>query len=250
MTYLSPHEALLLTRIKATPPDDSAIVELINLHTGIYHTIAARYAKAYPDVIKLDDLKDERMTHIYEWVIGYDEERGMKLSSYVGDMTDYLCKGILRKARHDPLSTMVEGGGWRDGGDGVTSTVMAPIQPDHNTASGEDSTHATSSGKTVHVVDETEASKPAEVASDTVALDDILRAVEDPELALDPRFRRILKWRHFTEPPLTWRAIRDQLNGEVTHEGARKIYNRGIALLKGRVGSKWSAFLALYGKQG
>lgn len=89
----------LIYAIKETN-DSAAITELVNRHTGIYVSSIQKYT-IYPDFtnrVNVDDLKDEKATRIYEWATkNYDPNRGMKFSTFVGEMTTYMCKNLLRR---------------------------------------------------------------------------------------------------------------------------------------------------------
>ena len=226
MSSLSPHEEALLNRVKNNQ-DSAAVLELINLHTGIYFSIASKYSRAYPDVIKLNDLNDDRMTNIYKWVIEYKTDKDMKLGTYIGERTDFLCRTMLKKERHNPLGAGVIG--IPSGEAGTTSTTMGSDTEDSNTQ-----TFNTTLGDRVYIVDQTASARPAEVANQTVGLDDIMKSLDDPILGIDPRFKPILNFRHFTKPPLTWRAIGKELH--LSHEMARKIYFKGMDIVQTKMG--------------
>lgn len=212
---LTPIEAALVAKVKETQ-DSDALTKLADMHTGIYYDIIGRYAKSYPDVIKRADLSDERLYHIYQFVLAYKDDRNMKLSSYIGERTDYLCKSLLRREEHNPLSTTVVSGDY----DGA-SMLSFPSSP-----YDQSSAIQSPKGQAVALVDETAAARPAEAAEKEIGIEDILRVVEDPDIQFDHRFEEILKLRHFESPPWTWRKIGPKFG--VTYEMARKIYKAGM----------------------
>jgi hypothetical protein len=233
---LSPHEAALLARVKDTQ-DSDALVELINLHTGIYYAIASRWARANPDVIKMDEMDDNKMSHIYDFIIAYKPDKDTKLSTYIGDRTKYLCQDIIKKAHHNPLSPAVDMPAYEsvDGGiEEVGKNEGVQVEGDANRSAN---------GAAVYVVDQTPAARPAEVADATVGIDDINRLIEGLDDKLDKRFGLLLQYRHFTNPPLTWRAISAKV--QLTHEGCRQIYVKNVEIVKKAVGAKWEEMLNL-----
>lgn len=92
--------------------DNSALVELINRHTGIYIAIAENFYTKFPK-IQIQDIKEDRMFNIYKWIESYKEDKGMQLGTYIGERTKYLCMDIIRKTpdkvqvteENEPLSS-------------------------------------------------------------------------------------------------------------------------------------------------
>jgi DNA-directed RNA polymerase sigma subunit (sigma70/sigma32) len=85
----------LINRVKQQN-DSAALSELTNRHSGIYVKIASQYT-GFSDKISLDDLKEDKQYNIYEWIVKYDATRGMKLGTYIGEMTKYMCLTLLGK---------------------------------------------------------------------------------------------------------------------------------------------------------
>jgi DNA-directed RNA polymerase sigma subunit (sigma70/sigma32) len=85
----------LINRVKQQN-DSAALSELTNRHSGIYVKIASQYS-GFSDKISLDELKEDKQYNIYEWIIKYDSTRGMKLGTYIGEMTKYMCLTMLGK---------------------------------------------------------------------------------------------------------------------------------------------------------
>lgn len=222
---LSPLEEALINRVKETQ-DSEALTALINMHTGIYYSIASKYCRIYPDVIKINDLDDDRMTNMYRWIIDYKPNHNMKLGTYIGERTSYLCQDILKKDEQSPT-------GHRSAS--ITSGDAAMVQPVTTEYEGE--SYFTSSGGHVVLLDETPIAQPAEVANKDIALQDIMKAIEDPHLKIDPRFKSIVEMRHFTMPPLTWRKIGSNVG--ISHEGVRKIYTNNLEKIKTAMNKDW-----------
>lgn len=76
--------------------DNSALIELINRHTGIYISIVQNFSFRFPK-IQLEEIKDDRIYNIYEWIRDYKEDKGTKLSTYIGERTKYMCLDILNQ---------------------------------------------------------------------------------------------------------------------------------------------------------
>jgi DNA-directed RNA polymerase sigma subunit (sigma70/sigma32) len=206
-------EADLITRVK-TEQDSHALVELVNRHSGIYFTVVNRYASAYPGVIKARDLDDEKLFNLYQFICAYDPTRGTKLSTYIGDRTDYMCKVMLRKESHNPIASGP-----------YATTGAAPLETD-------DDTFRTTNGGYVTLEDESPG--VVDLANEDISLDAVRAAAQ--EVCSDKRFDLILKWRHFApdHDTLSWRSIGQRLG--LSHEGARQIYLDNLALVKARLG--------------
>lgn len=80
-----------------------AFAELADRHTGIYVKIASQYS-GFSDKINLAELKDDKQYNMYQWIIKYDADRNMKVGTYIGEMTKYLCLDLLSKTTpHIPI---------------------------------------------------------------------------------------------------------------------------------------------------
>lgn len=76
--------------------DNVAFTELKERHSGIYMTIVNRYS-GFSDKIQPAELNDDKSYNIYKWILAYDENRGMKFGTYVGERAKYECLNILNK---------------------------------------------------------------------------------------------------------------------------------------------------------
>ena len=86
----------LINKVKTTQ-DNAALTELINQNTGIYFKMISKYALMSPK-IRLDDLRDDKATNIYEFALSYNKDKEMKFSTYVADMTKYMCLNIINRS--------------------------------------------------------------------------------------------------------------------------------------------------------
>jgi hypothetical protein len=73
--------------------DSNALKELIGRHTGIYLDIINRYT--YVPVFDKWELIDNKDYNIYQYALAYEENRGMKFSSYIGNRVKYECQDII-----------------------------------------------------------------------------------------------------------------------------------------------------------
>ncbi len=207
-------EADLIARVK-TDRDSAALVALVNRHTGIYFSVVNRYAAAYPSVIKTHDMDDEKLFHLDAFICAYDPTRGTKLSTYIRDRTDYLCKGVLKRDARNPLSFA-----------SYTASGQAPLDTS-------DDTFSTSNGGEVTLQDESATARVTDAANLDIAIEDIRRAAG--VVCADHRFIQILEYRHLGTQT-SWRAIAEKVG--VSHEGCRKIYFHNLELVKSHLAGK------------
>lgn len=196
--------------------DSDALKVLVNQHTGIYVNVVSRYAQSYPNVIKQPDLVDDRFFNLYRFIVDYNPERGTKLSTYIGDRTDWMCKEMLKKGRENPIAAGTYGPG---------GAVPLTIGGD---------TYATPSGTEVTLVDESASSSVIEMADRDLKTEEVMRVAR--EVSKDDRFMSILHYRHFNDEgptSLSWREIGKKVG--LSHEGCRKAYFTNIAAVRRRL---------------
>ncbi len=204
-------EADLIARVQ-TDKDSAALLALVNRNTGIYFQVVNRYAAAYPNAVKANDLDDDKLFNIYQFILDFDPVRGKTLCGYIHDRTDYLCKGILRKDERNPVSAGA-----------YLSSGAAPLDRD-------DDTYATNNGGHATLTDESPSAQVAEVANLDLGIEDIRRAAG--EVCTDKRFARILTYRHFqpSHQVMSWREVAKKV--KLSHEGCRKVYLHNLELVK------------------
>jgi DNA-directed RNA polymerase sigma subunit (sigma70/sigma32) len=197
--------------------DSDALTRLVEQHAGIYISVIGRYSQCYPNVIKHDDLVDDRFFNIHRFILDYDPSRGSKLCTYIGDRTDWMCKDMMTRSRENPVATGTYGPG-------------GAISLTHYGDS-----YATPSGAEITLVDESPAARVRDVVDTDLKTQEVFKVAG--EVVQDKRFMSILHYRHFnnTGPTsLSWREIGEKLS--LSHEGCRKIYNSNIELVKRRLG--------------
>ncbi len=204
-------ESDLISRVK-TDADSTALLALISRHTGIYFDVVNRYAASYPNAIKARDLDDDKLFNLYQFILAYDPNRGMKLSTYICDRTDYLCKTILKRDARNPISP-------------GTYAQTGAMALDRN-----EDTYSTSDGRQVTLIDESPHAQVPDQAHDDLSIETIRQAAGDA--CQDPRFTRILTYRHFNTKHCTmsWRDIAKRMN--LSHERVRQVYDEGIIRVK------------------
>ncbi len=209
-------EADLIARVQSDA-DSSALLGLISRHTGIYFNVVNRYAAAYPNVIKARDLDDDKLFNIYTFVRDYDPTRGMKLSTYIGDRTDYLCKTLLKRDERNPMSP---------GTYASTGAMSLDAVPQD--------AYASTYGHSVALEDHSSAARVVEVANTDIGIETIRAAAE--EVCDDKRFLQILEHRHLNaaDGGMSWRRIGERVG--LSHEGCRKVYQHNLDLVRSHLG--------------
>jgi DNA-directed RNA polymerase sigma subunit (sigma70/sigma32) len=210
VTYTT--EADLIGRVKAAQ-DSDALKTLVTSNTGIYLDIVNRYSSVYPNTIRRDDLYDDHLFNIYRFILDYDPTRGTKLSTYIGNRTDWMCKVMLKQDQRNPV---------RSGTYGPSGAMSLGTVGD---------TYITTQGDSITLADETPEACVVDVADKDLKLEEVLAAAWG--LCEDKRFIEILMLRHFNisgQTSLSWRQIGEKL--DLSHEQCRKIYNVGMATIK------------------
>lgn len=208
ITYTTEADLIGLVKDKR---DSDATAALITANTGIYLTIVDRYATAYPNTIRRNDLADDKLFNIYRFILDYDPTRGTKLSTYIGDRTSWMCKTLLKQDVRNPV---------RAGTYGPSGAMMLA-----------DDTYTTEGGQSHTLVDESAEADVAAVVDKDMRIEDIMAAAWG--VCEDKRFAEILGYRHFNHPgptSLSWRQIGEKMS--ISHERARTLYHEGMALVK------------------
>jgi len=192
----------LIERVK-TSQDSQALVDLVNQHTGAYFAVVNRYASAYPGVIRAEDMGDDKLLNFYTFICAYDPTKGTKLSTFITQRTDYLCKVMLKKGKHNPLD-----------GCGYGSSGIMPI-----TEMGElGESGSTSTLRPLNLTDTSREAQVSEEAGLHLDGDAVMQAAE--EVCPDKRFGRVFALRH--HEGLSWREIGRKM--KLSHERVRRLY--------------------------
>jgi len=91
----------LVENIKNNQLTDDSLKELINRHTGIYLDIVNKYTQNSNTTNKLD-LIDEKDYNIYQAALKYQDNRGTKFPTFLGNETKWICLNKHNKRKKDP----------------------------------------------------------------------------------------------------------------------------------------------------
>ena len=91
----------LVENIKNNQLTDDSLKELINRHTGIYLDIVNKYTQNSNTTNKLD-LIDEKDYNIYQAALKYQDGRGTKFPTFLGNETKWICLNKHNKRKKDP----------------------------------------------------------------------------------------------------------------------------------------------------
>ena len=85
-------DSQLIKEVKSNN-DSKALEELIHRHTGIYCEIINRYN--YMPQLEKNELINDKIYNIYQYILKYNESKNTKLSTYIGECVKYECMDIL-----------------------------------------------------------------------------------------------------------------------------------------------------------
>lgn len=216
-TYATEVDLALIQRVK-TEQDSEALTQLAAGTSGVYLSIVNRYASVYPNTIRREDLADDRLFNLYRFILDYDPTRGCKLSTYIGDRTHWMCKTLLKQDAQNPI---------RAGTYGPSGALTFGTLGD---------TYTTETGESVTLANEALDGDVVEAADKDLRLEDVMEAAMQVP---DKRFAQILALRCLQPDrriPMAWREIGERIG--MSHECARAIYNRNIAVIRKRLGER------------
>ena len=91
----------LVENIKNNQLINDSLKELINRLTGIYLDIVHKYTQNSNTTNKLD-LIDEKDYNIYQAALKYQDDRGTKFPTFLGNETKWICLNKHNKRKKDP----------------------------------------------------------------------------------------------------------------------------------------------------
>lgn len=212
----------LIGRIKAQN-DSAAVSELVHRHTGIYISVIQQY-EGYSDFrarANVPDLKDDKFINIYQFALKYDPTRAtesgkpMQFGSYVGQMTKFMCKKLISMG-----SESIE-----------LNEATAPTNDTSVTDTAERDSALESIHAQVEAIDEGLPGEIAKVEAQIAQLTAAKHALEE-DLLSRRVFKEIFNLRYSGKTPMVWRDVAKKVN--MTHEGARKAFNKHMELIKER----------------
>ena len=98
MEYLKErHDSDIIEDIRNEINADENLKELINRHTGIYMEIINNYIPNDNKIVNKKELIDDKSYNIYQAVLKYDQERGTKFPTFLGNETKWMCLNKYNK---------------------------------------------------------------------------------------------------------------------------------------------------------
>ena len=98
MEYLKErHDSDLIEDIRNEINADENLKELIDRHTGIYMEIINNYIPNDNKIVNKKELIDDKSYNIYQAVLKYDQERGTKFPTFLGNETKWMCLNKYNK---------------------------------------------------------------------------------------------------------------------------------------------------------
>lgn len=89
----------LVENIKKNVDTNDCLQELINRHSGIYLDIVHSYMKCCPLPELRQEIVDDKEITIYNSALKYDENRGAKFSTYLGNEAKWKCLNATNKSK-------------------------------------------------------------------------------------------------------------------------------------------------------
>jgi|TARA_Y100000361_G_scaffold112983_1_gene103311 hypothetical protein len=90
----------LINKIKDYNDEDS-LLELINRHSGIYHTMVNYFLSGNQNVGEKSSLAEEKNLNIYSSALSYDPNRNTKFSTHLANQTKWKCLNIINKKKRN-----------------------------------------------------------------------------------------------------------------------------------------------------
>tara|TARA_Y100000361_G_scaffold58896_1_gene51513 strand:+ start:2500 stop:3099 length:600 start_codon:yes stop_codon:yes gene_type:complete len=96
----------LVNNIKQKNEQDVSLNELIERHSGIYLEMVNAFSSSTSPFIDRAELIEDKNYKIYEAAIKFDETKGTKFSTYLGNETKWMCLNTYNKNKRKPLITV------------------------------------------------------------------------------------------------------------------------------------------------
>ena len=90
----------LINKIKDSH-DEESLMELINRHSGIYHTMVNHFLSGNQNVGDKNALTEEKNLNIYSSALSYDPNRNTKFSTHLANQTKWKCLNIINKKKRN-----------------------------------------------------------------------------------------------------------------------------------------------------
>jgi len=93
-------DQVLIDIVKSNKKNASrAMTEIINRHSGIFIEMVNHFVPVNSPYCDRKDLIEEKEYHIYKALMKYDESRGAKFSTHLGNEAKWLCLNTYNKAK-------------------------------------------------------------------------------------------------------------------------------------------------------
>ena len=93
-----PTDLTLINKIKDYH-DEESLLELINRHSGIYHTMVNYFLSGNQNIGDKTALSEEKNLNIYSSALSYDPDRKTKFSTHLANQTKWKCLNIINKKK-------------------------------------------------------------------------------------------------------------------------------------------------------
>ena len=92
----SPSDLTLIEKLQERKDDDS-LLELIERHSGIYHSMVNHFMSHPQNALDKDQMVNEKDATIYSAAMNYDPNRKTKFSTHLANQTKWKCLNLLNK---------------------------------------------------------------------------------------------------------------------------------------------------------
>ena len=93
----------LINNIKNDIDVEENLINLVDRHSGIYLDMVNAYSSIDNPFIDRDELIKDKEYKIYKAALNFDENRGAKFSTYLGNETKWSCLNVYNKNKRKPV---------------------------------------------------------------------------------------------------------------------------------------------------
>ena len=87
----------LVDNLKHNINIQDSLYELINRHSGIFYDMVNNYTMSFKNTYYREEIKDDIEFLFYRTCLRYNQERGTKFSTFLGNETKYHCLNFYNK---------------------------------------------------------------------------------------------------------------------------------------------------------
>lgn len=111
----------LVIAVQSNPSTcENELKELINRHSGIYMDIVNNYIPSNCGFLNKSDILEEKNYRIYLAALKYDEDKGAKFSTYLGNETKWMCLNLFNKNKKHQYVSIEDSHNIKEKEDSVT----------------------------------------------------------------------------------------------------------------------------------